>query len=565
MLQQLKIISFISCIGFICGPIIGAILDIIPLVHIGIYKIHSNMLKGYFIMMLCVVMCVLTIIFFESNNNNKKKQKILIKRNNTFTRTLTIRPRCNNLSTSPPKYTVVIPKVPNNININNNINNNNHKIFIVTPPPSKIIPIKSTKNKPIIKKNGIMNGHYIPSSADRMITNSPSKSDSHSTKSTKSTKSNRSNRSNLSNNTQKRYKFSDLRWLDSASPPSTLPRVDSDDELNEFDPIYNPIHHASQSKLRINISGIRNSTRSTSNLSSMDSQVSYRRSSIAEVLNMESPSVVTPYTPHAINQDDDEEDENDQEDDEEEYIEELDSKKAEEAGNSNTNKKTERYSVVNRFGSFVMSFCFLIHFSSFSIQQTMTSYILQTNFNWNVLASNYLFIFCGILWMISLFWVNKLLSSPSSSKYTLVKLSLFLGVLSTFCLIDFPHITYNLYLFILGFILMSFTFPFGRASVLSVYSLCTDYKYIEWIYFVSMISRICTPFICIGLYFMSNGPSWIYGSITILFMTAIILFALSVPRLTKKTETVSTSNKHYILNHGYSVLNISQVFYMIKR
>eukprot|EP01084_Bolivina_argentea_P075298 136503_1 len=230
-----------------------------------------------------------------------------------------------------------------------------------------------------------MNSHYVSSKKYEMnnITNTPSLSRSPSNKSNKSNMSIRSNRSNRS---IKRYKFSDLRWIESASPPSTLPNINSDDGMENFDEYidYNNNNKPSMpptSKLRINVSNYRKSTTSLSGTS----QNSYHRTSVAEMLNIETPSALctpytpyntqpTPFTPRAMDmkldddaddeeEDDDDDDDDDEEEDEEEYIEEMDSRNESKIGINDFSKP--RYSAVTQFGFFVMSLCFLIHFASF--------------------------------------------------------------------------------------------------------------------------------------------------------------------------------------------------------
>ena len=283
----------------------------------------------------------------------------------------------------------------------------------------------------------------------------------------------------------------------------------------------------------------------------------FHRTSVAEMLNIDTPSAIcTPYTPFTpqssqtpqtpqtpLNQ----------------YNENVTIGKNK---HEKSIKYIRTYAKWNKFASVIMIFCFLIHFEAFSIQQTMTSYLIQRKFDWKADFANYLYILCGIMWMTSFYFINKLLLLPHRNRIGLVKISLFMGVISTFCLIfiTFPNIKYlNKYLYLFGFILISFTFPFGRASVISLYSICTNYKYLEWIYLISMISRIITPFIGI-LYFTNKGPTWTYGNITVLFMIAVILCSFT-SSLKKKKIPKNPDASNILFHHGYSVINIPQIFY----
>eukprot|EP01084_Bolivina_argentea_P048882 89986_1 len=490
--NALNRISLISSIGFILGPVIGILLQLINNFNIGWMKISSNMLCGYFIMLICTIQIIVTSIIFDN------KLRIKLPKRNTFTRTVSIQPRTH----STPRYTM------------------------------------NKKQRQI-------------------LTFSDASPLSFSTKSIKS------------------IKFSKMKWLDSASPPSTLPcipdnfddykyyndsgkgesiSIDDNDNDNDND----------DDKLKININYNHNdklttqltATASYRSLSYISDTCIYHRSSVAEMLNIDTPSAYNTFNTFnttSFTQTFNASSHSHSHLDSYYEVDEIDK-----------NNITHNVVEYNSFAGIVMTFCFLIHFEAFSIQQCMTSYLIKRKFDWNVYFAHYLFIVCGIVWICSLYIINKLLTPRSINKLPhlfLVKVSLFLGVISTFCLISITlNNKYNECLYVFGFILISFTFPFGRASVLSLYCLSTNYKYINWIYLVSIISRILTPFIGVCLYFMIKGPSWMYGNITVLFMIAIILCSLTTFSI-KKQKTHKKINQ---LHHGFSVININCVIHSLQ-
>ena len=652
--------------------------------------ITSNMLCGYCIMILCFIQLLMTMIFFDNKNQIKLSTR------NTFTRTLTIQPRKNsNLTYSTPKYTMSANPLPlltnpgapkfnsdkdksfrsksHSLLLNNHQkrNNNNYYKFhsenfkieikehelndyqsgfigdnITPPPPPPKLINNNSYNKNVLykikQKRKLINNYKTYD--DQVLNFSDASPVSLSQRSLKSNKS--------------------RNWLDSASPPSTLPCIPDDNDINNGYPYpqmiiidddneddddglnqenENPNHNQqnrkkNNNKLKEKINGMKVSA-STPNLNGngkvrliqtksdetgisvtttttkseckekekdiyqqqqyrkMTHTGSYRsfsfsntfhRTSVAEMLNIDTPSAVcTPYTPYNVlptpftpqtpqtPYDDINYNKFDDNNPHHHYNENVNVTIGNTINTKNGNITTrttrtttttttyiKTYATWNKFASIIMTFCFLIHFEAFSIQQTMTSYLIKRKFDWKVQFANYLFILCGIIWMASFYIINKLLLLPKINRVGLVKLSLFMGVIATFCLISitFPNIKYNEYLYLFGFILISFTFPFGRGAVISLYCLCTNYEYIEWIYLVSMISRIITPYIGIGLYFTNKASSWTYGNICILFMIAIILCSFTISSL-KKQKT--KRNRLNIINHGYSIINIPQVFYHV--
>eukprot|EP01083_Nonionella_stella_P318200 1161934_1 len=314
--------------------------------------------------------------------------------------------------------------------------------------------------------------------------------------------------------------ISSRQWLASASPPSRISNI-----------------------------GI-----STASYLSLASETTFHRTSVAEMLNINTASC-TPYTPstppHPIHTNDTINSDNPL------------SLQVSEVDHDIRIKYVRSYTSFNQHASVAMTFCFLIHFEAFSIQQTMTSYMIHRQFGWDVGFAHFLFVLCGVIWLSSFYVINNLLMVRSVTHNALVQISLIMGVVSTCCVFTvtlFPGLFYNGYLFIFGFILISFTFPFGRASVLCLYCLCTNYEHVEWIYLMSMISRIVTPFIGVALYRTNSVTSWMYGNVTVLFMIAVLLCSL----------TTSSANKHKIkrktnvLYHGYSIINIPQVFYVTE-
>lgn len=567
---MLSNISFISSIGFILGPAIGSILQLIELNIGNGLIITSNMLCGYFIMTLCFIQLLLTMIFFDNKTQTKLSTR------NTFTRTLTIQQRGNGLITT---YSTPCTPYIDNIIIPDNI----------TPPPPKLIHNKHSWYK---KKQQIQNQQQILNFSDA----SPVSLSQRSIKSNKSLR----------------------RWLDSASPPSALPCIPDDDNVNngypeikekEEDIHDNGIHisistpnlsnnHSNHSnnhrmKLTQNISHDTGystlseckdkeyrkltNTASYKSFSIFSDNNTFHRTSVAEMLNIETPSAIctpytpyiphTPHTPHTpLNVDDHHVDDDNDDNDIEIGIDHHynDNVTVGKNKKQKTIKYIRTYATWNKFVSVIMTFCFLVHFEAFSIQQTMTSYLIQRKFDWKADFANYLYILCGIMWMASFYFINKLLLLSDKNRVGLVKISLIMGVISTFCLIfitfRLPDIKYNEYLYLFGFILSSFQFPFGRAAVFSLYALCTNYNYLEWIYLTSMISRIITPFIGIGLYFTNNGSIWTYGNITVLFMIAFILCSFTFSSLKKEKIAKNPSSK--IFYHGYSIINVAQIFYL---
>ena len=126
----------------------------------------------------------------------------------------------------------------------------------------------------------------------------------------------------------------------------------------------------------------------------------------------------------------------------------------------------------------------------------------------------------SVLTFISLKHINRYISD-----YNLVLISSILGFVGYLVLIDYTPRIIEPYRFIIGFAIISVTFPFGRGVTLSLYSkLIGNHKagmYMGWMLAIGAISRIIGPFWAVQS--LTFDPALTFGVSAFLFLVNIIL------------------------------------------
>lgn len=113
--------------------------------------------------------------------------------------------------------------------------------------------------------------------------------------------------------------------------------------------------------------------------------------------------------------------------------------------------------------------CFLAHFYSFAIQETITTPFVAAHFGWSQPEIDYLFAGVGLLSLVTSLLVAQL--SKHCSDVFMLLVSLIFGFAGSIALIDeplFPLLRRTRFLF--GFALITIAFPFGRNVALAMFS-----------------------------------------------------------------------------------------------
>ena len=184
----------------------------------------------------------------------------------------------------------------------------------------------------------------------------------------------------------------------------------------------------------------------------------------------------------------------------------------------------------NMKGVIVSLIIFLIHFNGFAVIETITTPISTDIMHKYTDTLDYpesfayvLFVCSGVLSLIT-FMVLKRINDLLSDK-TFVMISSCMGLVGYFILIDFSPRIIEPARFIVGFCIISITFPFGRGVTLSMFSkMIGKHKagaYMGYMLAIGAISRIVGPFWSVqGL---TVGPSLTFGISAFLFLINIMI------------------------------------------
>jgi ceroid-lipofuscinosis MFS transporter 7 len=183
----------------------------------------------------------------------------------------------------------------------------------------------------------------------------------------------------------------------------------------------------------------------------------------------------------------------------------------------------------NMKGVLVSLLIFLIHFNGFAVQETITTPISTDVLHKYTDTLDYpesfayiLFACSGVLSLLTFIFlkrINELLSDK-----TFVMISSIMGLVGYFILIDFQPRIIEPVRFIIGFCIISVTFPLGRGVTLSMFSkIIGKHKagvYMGYILAVGAISRIIGPFWSVQS--LTVSPALTFGISALLFLINII-------------------------------------------
>lgn len=123
----------------------------------------------------------------------------------------------------------------------------------------------------------------------------------------------------------------------------------------------------------------------------------------------------------------------------------------------------------DKAGLATLLFCFLAHFYSFAIQETITTPFVEKRFGWSQRQIDYLFAGVGLLSLLTSLLVSQL--AKCCSDVSLLLLSLIFGLLGSIALFDPPlGPTLTATRFLVGFAFITIAFPFGRNVSLAMFS-----------------------------------------------------------------------------------------------
>ena len=183
----------------------------------------------------------------------------------------------------------------------------------------------------------------------------------------------------------------------------------------------------------------------------------------------------------------------------------------------------------NMKGVLVSLLIFLIHFNGFAVQETITTPISTDVLHKYTDTLDYpesfayiLFACSGVLSLITFIFlkrINELLSDK-----TFVMISSIMGLVGYFILIDFKPRIIEPVRFIIGFCIISVTFPLGRGVTLSMFAkIIGKHKagvYMGYMLAVGAISRIIGPFWSVQS--LTVSPALTFGISALLFLVNII-------------------------------------------
>ena len=181
-------------------------------------------------------------------------------------------------------------------------------------------------------------------------------------------------------------------------------------------------------------------------------------------------------------------------------------------------------------GVVVSLMIFLIHFNGFAVQETITTPISTDIVHKYTETLDYpesfayvLFACSGVLSLITFIFLKKI--NDILQDKTFVLISSIMGFVGYMLLIDYSPRIIEPARFIIGFCLISITFPFGRGVTLSMFSkLIGKHKagvYMGYMLAVGAISRIIGPFWSVQS--LTVAPALTFGISAALFLLNIVV------------------------------------------
>ena len=182
----------------------------------------------------------------------------------------------------------------------------------------------------------------------------------------------------------------------------------------------------------------------------------------------------------------------------------------------------------NMKGVVVCLIIFLIHFNGFAVQETITTPISTDVLHKYTDTLDYpesfayiLFAFSGVLSLITFLCLRKM--NDLLSNKTFVFISSAMGFIGYFILMDFSPRIIEPARFIIGFCIISITFPLGRGVTLSLFSKLIGKNkagvYMGYMLAIGAISRIIGPFWSVQS--LTVSPSLTFGITALLFLISL--------------------------------------------
>lgn len=176
-------------------------------------------------------------------------------------------------------------------------------------------------------------------------------------------------------------------------------------------------------------------------------------------------------------------------------------------------------------GLIVCNIIFFVHFYGFALQETITTPLVQSYYNWSVLQANVLFTASGACALVSFFAVHVLLKRMTERAMT--GWSLALGAVGYLLLVSTPDKPLSVGRFLSGFMVISVAFPIGRATTVSLYTKLLPLKDQGTgqgiILAVGAVARILGPFWAVRAFLFDNGGLIVFGATAVLFMSCLAL------------------------------------------
>ncbi|CAI2363709.1 unnamed protein product [Moneuplotes crassus] len=184
----------------------------------------------------------------------------------------------------------------------------------------------------------------------------------------------------------------------------------------------------------------------------------------------------------------------------------------------------------NQTGVVVCLLIFLIHFNGFAVQETVMTPISTDVVHKYTNTLDYpesfayiLFACSGFLSLLTFLALKKINTWTSDKNFVLI--SSIMGLVGYFLLLDFSPGIIEPARFVIGFCIISVTFPLGRGVTLSLFSkLIGKHKagvYMGYMLAVGAISRIIGPFWSVQS--LNVSPSLTFGVSAFLFLINIIV------------------------------------------
>jgi MFS transporter, ceroid-lipofuscinosis neuronal protein 7 len=180
----------------------------------------------------------------------------------------------------------------------------------------------------------------------------------------------------------------------------------------------------------------------------------------------------------------------------------------------------------------VCNIAFFTHFYGFALQETITTPLVESYYDWSLFSANLLFTAAGVASLGAFFVVGVLsrLQTPPQDR-DIVVLSLVTGVLGFCLLISTPQHQLSVPRFLAGFMAISIAFPLGRASVVSLY---TKILPLAWqgsgqgaILAVGAVARVLGPFWAVRAFDFRFGGLIVFGATACLFAATLALLSVT--------------------------------------